>query len=46
MGVLLYLVVLGVYLLTLGVQFDNCVSLCAPVLFLLVSLVTDVELGQ
>ena len=37
---------LGVELLALGMHFDNCGSLRAPVLGLLIYLGIDVELGQ
>ena len=45
-GSLLCLAVVGVYLLALGMFFDNCGSLCAPVSGLIFSLGNGVESGQ
>ena len=43
---LLWLSVVGVELVALGVQFDSCVTLRAPVLRLIVYMDIDIELVQ
>ena len=45
-GAFLFLEVVGAELVALGMQFENCGSLCAPVPGILISLGIDVELKQ